>query len=185
MNNYKATPIKASHTEGLAPMGIVIKDLSEANLNDHPCFKLGSEETVQKTKKWIRKVLEQFGPCVKVAYVDNEPVGMVQYAPMDILPHVKNIKAHETIIIHCIYVPDKKYQGKGIARSLIEKLIQDLQNPHPYLKGQRFKRIVALAGKNRQGPAGPIEFFHEMGFKDTKQISDEDVLVEIKLRNLY
>jgi GNAT superfamily N-acetyltransferase len=162
-------------------MTIVIKDLTEANLNDHPCFRLGSEETIKETKQWIKKVLKQFGPCVKVAYVDGEPVGMIQYAPMDILPHVKNPEAHETIIIHCTYIPNKKYQGKGIARSLIENLIQDLKKPHPYLNGQRFNKIVALAGKNRPGPAGPVEFFHKIGFKDAKQIGDEDILVEMRL----
>jgi len=174
-------PIKASHIEGASSMPVIIKDLTEANHNDHPCFKLGNEETVQKTKQWIRNVLKQFGPCVKVAYVNGKPAGMVQYAPMDIFPHVKKPEAHETIIVHCIYVPDQKFQGKGIAKSLMENLIQDFKKPHPYLGNQKFKRIVALAGRNRPGPAGPVEFFHKIGFKDVEQVTDEDVLVEMKL----
>ncbi len=96
-------------------MTVVIKDLSDENLDDHPCFKYcrTTERTIAITKDWLRKVYSKFGSCVKVAYVDNKPVAMVQYAPMDIFPHIIQSNARKTIIIHCVYVADKKYAGKG------------------------------------------------------------------------
>jgi len=162
-------------------MKIVIKELSEKNIDDHPCFKYGNQTTVEMTKNWLRKVYKKFGSCVKIAYVDEKPVAMVQYAPMDIFPHINKTEAHRTIVIHCIYVQDKKYRGKGIAKKLMQTLIQDLKKPHPYLNGGRFKKIIAVAGKNRPGPAGPVCFFSKMGFTVAKQLSEEDVLMQFQL----
>jgi len=164
-------------------MGVSIKDLSENSLDDHPCFKYckTTERTVMITRDWLRKVYSKFGSCVKVAYIDNRPVAMVQYAPMDIFPHVNKPDAHKTIVIHCIFVPDEKYEGKGIAKKLMESLIQDLRKPHPYLNGGRFEKIVAVAGKGRLGPAGPAEFFYKMGFTAVKQLNEDDVLVRFQL----
>jgi len=163
-------------------MAVVIKDLSEENLDDHPCFKYcrNTEETIRITKDWLRRVYSKFGSCVKVAYVDGNPVAMIQYSPMDIFPHVTRPNAHETILIHCIYVADKKYEGKGLGRMLMGSLIKDLRRPHPYLQGGKFRRIEALAGKGRPGPAAPIEFFVKMGFKPIKEFNN-DVLVRLEL----
>ncbi len=164
-------------------MSIVIRDISEENSDDHPCFKYckTTERTITMTKNWLRKVFAKFGSCVKIAYVDGKPVAMVQYAPMDILPHVDGPDAHKTIIIHCIFVPDKEYAGKGIAKKLMDSVIEDLKKPHPYLNGGRFEKIVAYAGKGRSGPAGPLGFFLKMGFTPVQQISNEDVLVQLQL----
>lgn len=163
-------------------MTVVIKDLAEENLNDHPCFKYckTTEETIRMTKDWLRKVYSIFGSCVKVAYVDGSPVAMIQYSPMDIFPHVTRPNAHETILIHCVYVADKKHEGKGLARMLMKSLIKDLQKPHPYLQGEKFRRIEALAGKGRPGPAAPLGFFIKMGFKPVKEFKT-DVLVGLEL----
>jgi len=164
-------------------MKVIIKDLSIENLDDHPCFKYveTTERTVAITKNWLRKVYSKFGSCVKVAYVNGKPVGMIQYAPKDIFPHVNRPDAHKTILIHCIYIADKKYTGKGIGRSLVEALIKDLRKPHPYLKGEKFEKIEALAGKGRPGPAGPVEFFVKLGFEVTKQFDEYDILVSLHL----
>ena len=162
-------------------MRVIVKDLSEKNMDDHPCFRFGNKETITMTKEWLRKVYHKFGPCVKVAYVSDKPVAMVQYAPMDILPHVDKPDDHETIVIHCIYIADKRYKGKGIGRKLMESLIRDLKKPHPYLSGERFRKVVAVAGKSRPGPAAPVEFFLKMGFTASREISQEDVLVQLRL----
>ena len=164
-------------------MTVVIKDLSEENLDDHPCFKYlrTTERTVAITKNWLRKVYSKFGACVKVAYIDDKPVAMIQYAPKDIFPHINQPDAHKTILIHCVYIADKKYERKGIGRRLVEALINDLRKPHPYLKGEKFEKIEALAGKGRPGPAGPVEFFVKLGFEVVKQFSKYDVLVRLHL----
>ena len=63
----------------------------------------------------------------------------------------------------------------------MEALIKDLRKPHPYLKGEKFEKIEALAGKGRPGPAGPVEFFVKLGFEITKQFDEYDVLVSLCL----
>jgi len=157
---------------------VTIKDLSDENIDDHPCFKSGNERAVTMTKTWLTEVYTKFGPCVKVAYVNGKPVALVQYGPMDIFPHVDKPDAHETILIHCIYTVDEKYKGKGIARKLVESLVCDMKKPHRYLGGGRFKKIVALSGKKRLGPAGPVEFFRKVGFTEVRHVSEYDILVE-------
>jgi len=166
-------------------MRVTVKDLSEKNLDDHPCFRFGNEETIQITKEWLTKVYHNFGPCVKVAYVADKPVAMVQYAPMDIFPHVDKPDAHETIVIHCINIAEEGYMGKGIGRKLMESLIRDLKKPHLYLGGGQFRKAVALAGRNRPGPAAPVEFFLKMGFTAAEQITEEDVLMQLQLNPEY
>ena len=167
----------------MVTLRIFVKDLTAETLDDHPCFKRSNTETVKMTKDWLRKVYERFGPCVKVAYVENMAVAMIQYAPMDIFPHVTNPEAHESVVVHCVYVTEKEYRGKGIARRLVESLIQDFKKPHPYLNGGRFKKIVVLAGKARPGPAGPVDFFSKVGFTVAKKITEEDVLMQIQLHH--
>jgi len=164
-------------------MKVIIKDLSEENFDDHPCFKYleTTERTVAITKAWLREVYSKFGSCVKVAYINDKPIGMIQYAPKDIFPHVNQPEAHKTILIHCVYIADKKYERKGIGRRLVEALIKDMRRPHPYLKGEKFEKIEALAGMGRPGPAGPVEFFVKLGFKVVKQFDEHDVLVRLRL----
>jgi GNAT superfamily N-acetyltransferase len=163
---------------------VEIRDLAVENLDDHPCLRYlrVTEEAARMTKNWLRKVYQRFGSCVKVAYVEGKPVGMVQYAPRDLFPHVDQPEVHWTILIHCIYLPDKKHNGRGVGRSLIEALIRDLQKPHPYLNGGRFKRIEAIAGRGRPGPAGPLGFFMKLGFKPIKDLGEYDVLVRLDLQ---
>lgn len=162
-------------------MEVSIRDLPKDSLDDHPCFKHGGQRTNAMTKNWLRKVYSKFGPCVKVGYVDGEPVALIQYAPMDIFPHVDKPEGHRTIVIHCIFITNKEYMGKGMAKRLMESLLQDLRKPQPYLTGGKFDKIVALAGRGRPGPAGPLEFFLKMGFTTVRQISKNDVLVQIEL----
>jgi len=183
LNSYKLLDKRAGKGSRVMGMRVVIKDLSEENFDDHPCFKYlrTTKRTVAITKDWLRKVYSKFGSCVKVAYVDDKPVAMIQYAPKDIFPHVNQPDAHKTILIHCVYIADKKYAGKGIGKKLVEALINDLRKPHPYLKGEKFEKIEALAGKGRPGPAGPVEFFVKLGFEVVKEFSEYDVLVRLDL----
>jgi len=47
--------------------------------------------------------------------------------------------------------------------------------------GGRFRKVVALAGKSRPGPAAPVEFFLKMGFTVAGQITEQDALVQLLL----
>jgi len=69
--------------------------------------------------KWMNDILKHSGKVGKVAYVNSEPIGMLQYLenPDD------NI-----ININCIFIPNKKFHKKGIAKQLVEGLISEIKD---------------------------------------------------------
>lgn len=149
-------------------------------------------------EKWYRRILAVFGPCVKVASVDGERVvGMIWFLPVDLMvkefefekmPYhlfrdipvwelVPVHRHHDTLVIYCVFVPDKSYEGKGIGRMLVQSTIDQFRKPHSYLGGGSFSQIFVLAGRNRPGPAGPEQFFSRFGFQPVAVFGDQDSVV--------
>jgi len=63
---------------------------------------------INMKKVWASKSLEKFGSIAKLAYVNSEPVGLIQYQP----------KPEEKLIeITCIFVPNMQYHRKGIGKA--------------------------------------------------------------------
>jgi GNAT superfamily N-acetyltransferase len=89
----------------------------------------------QRKKVWIKKALKDFGSCAKIAYVKGEPVGFVEFYPIQMFPFLRQMaKDRKTILITCVFVGGKKtkrlqreFQGKGIGSKLIQALIADLK----------------------------------------------------------
>ena len=44
------------------------------------------EERAERKREWFRRVRADFGPCGKLAFVGDEPVGYAQFAPARHLP---------------------------------------------------------------------------------------------------
>lgn len=124
--------------------------IPEAKRN-HPAF----QEGWRIKKDYLRNRLAKNLPCGKIAYLGDEPVGMIQF-----------LSREEAIEIQCIFA--SKYQGQGIGTSLLKNLITDLQKPLPYLNYKTPKGIFTYAFETGAGYPQHL-FYQKNGFKPVSQ----------------
>ena len=95
-----------------------------------------------RKKEWVRRALQRFGCCAKMAYVEGEPVGFIEFYPMSVFPLLPK-REKRTILITCVVIPDKTLQDKGIGTKLVQELIKDLrQRPLPHFNGEKAEEIA-------------------------------------------
>jgi len=93
-------------------------------------------------KEWVRKALQRFGCCAKIAYVESKPVGFIEFYPMSVFPLLPK-REKRTVLITCVLVSDKTVRDKGIGTKLVQELINDLrQRPLPYFNGEKAEEIA-------------------------------------------
>jgi len=139
---------------------IEIRDLSYENIDDlaNICTSqsdLSHAETLKegnlRKRIWIEKALKTFGCCAKIAYVKGEPIGFVEFYPVQMFPILRRmLKDRKIILITCVFVGGKRtkglqreYQGRGIGSKLIQALINDLRQKRiPYFKNEKAEEIA-------------------------------------------
>jgi len=134
-------------------MKIEIKDITPENVDDlvgpgcaprwdNPNHAQTLKEGGLKKKEWVRKALQRFGCCAKVAYLEDKPVGFIEFYPMGIFPLLPK-RDKRTILITCILVSDKNLQKKGIGTQLVQALINDLKHrPLTCLNSEKAEEIA-------------------------------------------
>jgi GNAT superfamily N-acetyltransferase len=150
---------------------IEIHDLSEENMDDallactperikeHPLYRQGTEIR----RKWLLNTYRTVGPCVKIAYVNNIPAGMIQYTPLHHVPYFTT-KKRDTLYIHCIYTK-KEFRLMGVASRLLESLMKEMKQPNPVFENKPC-RLLATSARERYGSNQP-SYFRKKGFKST------------------
>lgn len=143
-------------------MDIQIRDVNTENADDliNLCIPKEKEddplftEGIKVKKKWVYKVLKQYGSCAKLAYVGTTPVGMIQYVP----------NPDERIVeITCIFVPDSQYHKRGIGTALLKDVIEDMKTPQPYFNAN--PRALVTFAFEIAGWFSQHKFYLKMGFK--------------------
>jgi hypothetical protein len=134
--------------------------------------KTPNEDAEETKRKWFTDVGRQFGNCGLVAYVDGNPVGFAQYAPVKYFPSVSKygelIPSRDAIFLACLYIPNRELGRKGIGAQIFERVASDLRS-------RGYKAVEAYA-RTVDGPSdnipdwhtGPLDFFVRMGFKVMK-----------------
>ena len=155
-------------------MKMKIVDLSDENVDDILVVcpptraKLGSDINVRKglaiRKRWLLDLCREIGPCAKIAYLDNNPVGMIQYSPLHKIPYFKT-KRRDVLYIHCIYVK-KKVRNRGIGSILLESLISEMKKPNKLFEWHRCKMLSTTA-RERYGFT-QVGYFKTKGFTETE-----------------
>lgn len=112
-------------------------------------------EGAKVKRAWAFKSLNIFGSIAKIAYSNSIPVGLIQYQP--------NIE-NKVLEISCIFVPDKRYQRKGIGRALLNSLMEDVKKPMKIF-GYKFPYAIIAHAFNVPGYYPQSEFYLKMGFK--------------------
>lgn len=78
---------------------------------DDPAFVRGMADK----RLWALEMLRTWGRCAKLAYLGNDPAGLIQYEPQP---------ARGVVRIHCIYVPRREHWRRGIATRLLSSLVE-------------------------------------------------------------
>jgi len=133
-------------------MEIEIKDVTMENVNDlvglcvpsweDPHHARTLKEGGLKKEEWVKKALQRFDCCAKVAYIKGKPVGFIEFYPMHIFPILPR-RDKRTVLITCIFIPNKTLQNQGIGTMLIRSLIEDLKSrPLSCFKGEKAEEVA-------------------------------------------
>ncbi len=168
-------------------MNIQIKEVTMENIGDlvvpacapsldNPDHAQTLKEGGLRKKEWIRKALQRFGCCAKVALLESKPVGFVEFYPMSTFPLLPK-RDKRTILITCIFVHDKAVQKMGIGSKLVQALIDDLkQRPLAAFNGQRAEEIAIGSWGCHTGFPESLprfrKFFFENGFVEDREFPD-------------
>jgi len=168
-------------------MSIQIKDVTLENIDDlvvPACAPLLADSRHAQTlkegglrkKEWIRKALQRFGCCAKVALLDSRPVGFVEFYPMSTFPLLPK-RDKRTLLITCILVHDKALQKTGIGSKLVQALTDDLrQRPLLAFNGQKAEEVAIGSWGCHAGFPDSLprfrKFFHKNGFVEDPEFPD-------------
>jgi GNAT superfamily N-acetyltransferase len=130
-----------------------IVDLDEKNVDDalsvctFPSVKnqASYRKGCEIRKKWLLNFYRTVGPCAKIAYIANKPVGAIEYTPLHSIPYLRT-KRKDALYIHCIYVP-KRYRHRGIGSALLDSLINEMLNPNKLFRQVPCRMLVTSASK--------------------------------------
>jgi GNAT superfamily N-acetyltransferase len=114
---------------------------------------------------------------MKVAYLNEAPIGFVQNTPARFFPRVKEYAsgppAENAILITCLYIVDRKARGRGIGPDILRKLLSDLRQ-------KSVETVETFAGKgSANNPSGPLKLYLKHGFK-VKNEKDDFPLVRLE-----
>jgi GNAT superfamily N-acetyltransferase len=119
-------------------------------------------------KKWLLKLYHSVGPCVKIAYLKNHPVGLIQFTPLHVIPYFRTDR-RDVLYIHCMYVREE-HRKKGIGSALLGALIDDVSRPNALFDDEPCGLIAASA--RRVYGYSQVELFKHKGFIRTKENPD-------------
>lgn len=128
---------------------------------------------VKAKKKWATRAIEKDGSIAKLAYLNSRPVGLIQY---------RSDLEKRLVEIGCIFVPEKEHQKKGIGKSLLKALIEDVKK-HKLVFGDDIPLALVTYAFEVPGWYPQHEFYQRMGFKRVKE--DDPFLLYYPLKKGY
>ncbi len=130
-------------------------------------------EGAEVKKRWTDQVIKRYGSCALLAYLNEKPVGMIQFLPR---PDEKLIE------ITCIFVPEKENLRKGIGKMLLNALIEEAKESNPYFDNDSAFALITWAFQV-PGRYPQHEFYKKMGFRQVSE--DEPSLLYYPLKQGY
>jgi N-acetylglutamate synthase-like GNAT family acetyltransferase len=136
---------------------------------DDPLFVEGTKAK----KSWATQLIERNRSIAKLAYLNSKPVGLIQY----------RLNLEERLVeITCIFVPEKENFRKGIGKSLLKTLIEDIKEPKQAFNNDTPIALVTWAFEV-PGRYPQHKFYQRMGFKRVKE--DDPFLLYYPLKRGY
>jgi len=127
-------------------------------------------------ESWLSAVLLEWGSCGRIAYVDDEPVGFVTYAPPQFVPRATAFPTSPVspdAVVLMTGAVQPVHRGGGIARMLVQGAAKDLTR-----RGVRAIEAFGTTdgtehavGATREDPRGclvPADLLLAVGFKTVR-----------------
>ena len=146
-------------------MGVItVKDVTESNIDDAfgVCSHNKLDDPLQRQgiefrRLWILDMLNEYGSCVKVAYLDGKPAAQLLFYPEKAAPFIPKPR-RGVMLLRCVYNPFKEAQGKGVSTALMKNFIEDCRDKPRCLKGVPCRFIATEAFNTGEGI--PMEKFY-------------------------
>jgi len=161
-----------------------IREINTENIDDlvNICVSQSSAETLKegsiRKKVWIERALKTFGSCAKIAYVKGEPVGFVEFYPVQMFPILRHmLKDRKITLITCVFLRQREFQGRGIGSKMIQEVIKDLkQRRIPYFDDEKAEEIAIGSWCSHTGFPENLprlrKFFLRNGFVEAPDFPD-------------
>lgn len=153
-----------------------VENISKENLNDvfkicACAFEICSQNKfdcllykngTEVRKRWLIDMLEQQGPCAKIAYLDGKPVAQIQFCPEETIPYISAPRKSVVNII-CTYNPIPEARRKGAATALVKALVDECNSGLDCQSGKPCRFLVTLPFPP-DGKPSLTEFYKKNGF---------------------
>lgn len=162
---------------------ITVVDLDEKNVDDalDVCTfpSVRNESSYRKgceiRKKWLMNLYRTVGPCAKIAYIANKPVGAIEYTPLHVIPYFRT-KRRDALYIHCMYVP-KRYRHRGVGSALLDSVINEMSRPNKHFRQVPCRLLVTSASKIHGYTQ--VGLFKHKGFRRIKGNADVGLVLPL------
>jgi hypothetical protein len=92
-------------------MDVSIRDVDASSIDDvfRICSFKNLDDPLQTKgmeikRRWLLEMLGRYGPCTKIAYLDDRPVAQILFYPEEAVPYVLSPR-EGAVILHCAYNP--------------------------------------------------------------------------------
>ena len=146
-----------------------VEDVLEICSGDRPFASVDDpilEKGREIKRKWLFDMLERYGSCAKIAYLDEKPVAQILFYPEETMPYLHNPRK-DVIYLKCIFNAFPKAQRKGVGGALLKALINECHTGLDCLGGRPCRFVVTLTFP-LEGEIHLItlsEFYSKYGFK--------------------
>ncbi|MDH5201232.1 MAG: GNAT family N-acetyltransferase [Candidatus Bathyarchaeota archaeon] len=159
---------------------IIVKDVGEGNIEDvfRVCSHSRLDDPLQRKgmeikRTWLLRMLEEYGPCTKIAYLDGRPVAQILFYPEEAVPFIPDPR-EGAVVLNCAYNPFPEARGKGAASSLVRSLAEEAGAGLKCLRGEPCSFIAAKPFETGEG-LSMTEFYSRCGFSR----ADSEMYLEI------
>jgi GNAT superfamily N-acetyltransferase len=155
-----------------------VENISEENLED--VFKICSgnrafapmddpilEKARELKRRWLLDMLEQYGPCTKIAYLDGKPVAQILFYPEETIPFYHDPRK-DVLHLQCIFNPFPEAQQKGVGDALMKNLVDECHTGLDCMGGNTCRFVVTKPFPH-EGDLPLDEFYSKYGFKQGNQ----------------
>ena len=157
-------------------MRVEIIEVDENSVDDMisvcnpPTISEAYKKGVEIKRVWLLEMLRTYGDVGLVAYFNGKSAAQLLTYPEKADP--TSLKRENVLVINCIYNPLLEAQRKGIARTMVEKLIEKARGKYEFLVTHAFETGEFLS---------QAEFFKRLGFRE---ITKEDLYYSFSGRKL-